>query len=159
MESDKNKIFNQVCEIITSEEFSDGQMDFHVKNCQIFSEEEENKHSYMDVFEAYVKLVDTAIDANLKQLYKEAEIDEFYSTFKARYAEYKEINYDAVEILKNAIDFENFKATMLRFKKGVINEEKDPSKGNLGEAGIDKFWRVYNEGTEKPWRKTIDVTR
>lgn len=108
-------------------------MDFHVKNCKIFSEEEENKHAYMDVFEEYVKLVDNAIDAQLKLTYKQEDIDEFYKTFKERYAEYKEINYDAVDILKNAIDFEAFKNTMLRFKKGVVDEERDPNKANLGE--------------------------
>ena len=109
MENNQNVIFNQVCEIITSEEFSDGQMDFHVKNCKIFTDDEENQHAYMDVFEEYVKLVDNAIDAELKKTNKQEDIDEFYKTFKDRYAQYKEINYDAVDILKNAIDFESFK--------------------------------------------------
>ena len=118
MES-KNEIFALVCEIITSEEFTNGQMDFHVKNCKIFNEDEENKHEYMDVFEEYVKLVDNAIDSELYKKFKKEDVEDFYKTFKDNYEHFKEINYDAVEILKNAIDFETFKATMLRFKKGV----------------------------------------
>ena len=130
-------------------------MDFHVKKCQIFDADDENKHEYMDVFEEYVKLVDTAIDQDLYKKYKKEEVDIFYKTFKDDYEKYKEINYDAVDILKNAIDFESFKQTMLRFKKGVINEQTDPTKANLGDAGQEKFWKLYNEGTDAPWRKTM----
>ena len=46
---------------------------------------------------------------------------------------------------------------MLRFKKGVINEQTDPTKANLGDQGIEKFWKIYNEGTGAPWRKTLTL--
>ena len=76
----------------------------------------------MNIFEEYVKIVENAIDEELyKKFDKDAVID-FYKTFKDNYAHYKELNIDAFEILWNAIDFETFKTTMLRFKKGVINE-------------------------------------
>ena len=123
----KNQVFNSVCDIITSEEFTTGQMDFHMKKCTEFSEEEENKHEYANIFEEYVKLVDGALDSELQKKHSEQDLEDFYKTFKDNYAEYKEINYDAVEILKNSIDFETFKQTMLRFKKGVINEQTDPT--------------------------------
>ena len=40
-------------------------MEFYTKNCAAFQDEEENKHSHMDIFEAYVKLIDGSIDAYL----------------------------------------------------------------------------------------------
>jgi len=132
-------------------------MDFHVKKCLLFDEDEENKHDYADIFEDYVKLVDNAIDTELYKKFNKEEVDDFYKTFKDNYSHYKEIHSDAVEILKNAIDFETFKATMLRFKKGVINEQTDPTKANLGDAGLEKFWKLYNEGIGEPWRKTLSL--
>jgi hypothetical protein len=49
-------------------------MDFFTSNCTSFSEDEENKHSYMDVFEKYVKLIDETIDANLQLNFSKEEI-------------------------------------------------------------------------------------
>ena len=132
-------------------------MDFHVKKCQVFDADDENKHEHMEIFEEYVKLVDNAIDQDLYKKYNKEDVDDFYKTFKDNYSHYKEINYDAVDILKNAIDFESFKQTMLRFKKGVINEQTDPTKANLGDEGQEKFWKLFNEGTEAPWRKTLSM--
>ena len=63
--SSKDEIFNAICEIITNEEFTNSQMDFYVANCKDFNDDDENKHSYMDVFEKYVKLIDASIDAHL----------------------------------------------------------------------------------------------
>jgi len=76
----------------------------------------------MNIFEEYVKLVENAIDEELFKKFDKDTVTDFYKTFKDNYAHYKELNIDAFEILWNAIDFETFKQTMLRFKKGVINE-------------------------------------
>jgi hypothetical protein len=71
----KNQVFNSVCEIITSEEFTSGQMNFHMKKCTLFDEDEENKHEYADIFEEYVKLVDVALDSELKKNHNEEDLD------------------------------------------------------------------------------------
>ena len=95
MES-KNQIFEAVCEIITTEEFANGQMEFHVKNCQVFDEADENKLEYTDIFELYVKMVEDAIDSELYKKFEKADVEDFYKTFKDNYAHYKEINIDAL---------------------------------------------------------------
>ena len=65
MENSKDKIFNEICGIVTNEDFTNGQMDFFTQNCTEFNDDEENKHSYMDTYEKYVKLIDETIDAQL----------------------------------------------------------------------------------------------
>lgn len=50
---------------MTNEDFTNSQMDFYTANCKDFNDDEENKHSYMDIFEKYVKLIDASIDTHL----------------------------------------------------------------------------------------------
>ena len=157
-----NKIFGTISDIIAEEEFSNGQTDFYIKNCKVFNEDEENKHEYMKIFEEYVYIIDQAIDSKLAEQYDQENIDHFYKTFKEKFENYKEINYDTVEILFNAVDFESFKKTMLRFKDGVTVEkeaDRDPSKANLGEASEEKFYRIVaeNHDPKYKWRKTLEM--
>ena len=63
--SEHIQIFSSICEIVAEEEFSNGQTDFYIQNCRIFTDQEENKHQYMKVFEEYIYIVDQAIDAKV----------------------------------------------------------------------------------------------
>jgi hypothetical protein len=120
-------------------------MDFFTSNCKDFNDEEENKHSYMDTYEKYVKLIDETIDAQLQQKFSKDEISNFYKDFKQDYAHYKELNYDTVDVLNNSIDFDQFKETMLKFKIGVENKEKEGDKKNLGDSNFDEFFNLMKE--------------
>ena len=80
-------------------------MEFYTQKCAAFTDEEENQHCHMDIFEAYVKLVDKAIDVHLQERFSKEQIQNFYDDFKNNYEHYKEVNYDTVDVLNNSIDF------------------------------------------------------
>ena len=112
----QKQIFNAICEIVVEQDFVQSQADFYIQNCKEFTEDEENKHSYMKIFEEYVYIIDQAIESKLSAQFEQDKVDHFYKTFKDNYEAYKEINYDTVDVLFNSIDFDNFKKTMIRFK-------------------------------------------
>ena len=103
-------------------------MAFFDKNCQIFSEEEENKLEYTNVYEAYVKLMEQLIEMNLKEKYSvsDEDVKAFYDTLKQEGAitTYQTLNNDTLEILFGFIDFDKFKRSMLDAKKGMVNTEE-----------------------------------
>lgn len=102
-------------------------MDFFTEKCKLFTSDEENQLIYTDIYNEYVKLLDANIDAILLQTWKKEQLDDFYLNFKEHLSHYKEINYDVVDVLFNAIDFMSFKETMLKFKAGLEYNEKDPN--------------------------------
>ena len=69
------------------------------------------------------------------------------------------MNYDTVDVLNNSIDFDQFKETMLKFKIGVENKEKDGNKKNLGDAGFAEFFNLMKEEHDPKfgWRKSLDI--
>ena len=68
MEStNKNReIYEKISQLILEEEFHQGQMNFFNKNCHAFSEDEENKHEYKDIHEEYIRLLELAIEVQIK---------------------------------------------------------------------------------------------
>ena len=128
MESDKNlKIFKDIGELCISGEFVEAQMSFFNKNCGIFTDDEENKLEYTNVYETYVKLIEQLIESQLKEKngYSDQDLDEFYKSLKEDGAikRYQETNNDTLEILYGFIDFDKFKLQMLKAQKGV--QDKD----------------------------------
>ena len=115
-------------------------MDFFNSKCKQFTSDEENQLIYTDIFNEYVKLIDCNIDQILLEKWNKEQLDEFYNDFKNDLKHYKDINYDVVDILFNAIDFQAFKETMLKFKSGLEYKEKDPNAKNLGDFGFETFF-------------------
>jgi hypothetical protein len=131
-------------------------MAFFEKNCHIFSEEEENKLEYTNVYEAYVKLIEQLIEINLKEKYSvsDEDVKAFYETLKQEGAitTYQALNNDTLEILFGFIDFDKFKISMLDAKKGMINTEesknieeyKDQVKADES-ISYEDFQKLFNE--------------
>ena len=121
--SNKNQeIFKEIIELVTQADFTEGQMDFFRKNCQVFEDNEENKHEYKELHEEYIVLCETAIDAVIKSKFSEEEIQSFYTDFAENYQNYKGKSDDAFQIMNALIDFQKFKIQMLEYKKGVKDE-------------------------------------
>ena len=80
-------------------------MDFFQKNCQVFSDDDENKHEYKELHEEYIVLCETAIDSVVKAKFSEAEIQAFYVDFAENYASYKGKNDEAFQVMNALIDF------------------------------------------------------
>ena len=94
--SNKNQeVFKEIIELVTQADFTEGQMDFFRKNCQVFEDNEENKHEYKELHEEYIVLCETAIDAVIKSKFSEEEIQSFYTDFAENYQNYKGKSDDA----------------------------------------------------------------
>ena len=115
-------------DIITQQEFAKTQQEYFEKNAKLFEDTEENKLEYTNIHTEYVYILDTVVEANLKEKYTSDQIDAFYLGFKDNLEEYKKINPEVVNTLFSFIDFEAFK------KSGVIKyptDWTDPDEGWL----------------------------
>ena len=123
MTSEKNlAIYQKLCDLVLDPEFNEGQCAFFEKNHKHFSDDEENKHIYKEIHEEYIKILEMAIDAQIKQSYSEEEMNDFYDHFAQNFKEYLEINQNAYEVMKASLDFPHFKEQMLKCM--VENQEK-----------------------------------
>jgi len=59
------QVFKLLAELVTSMEFTDACYSFLEKNKDIFDEDDENKLEYTSVFEAYITILESTIDAKL----------------------------------------------------------------------------------------------
>jgi len=97
----------------------------------------------------------------LRENHTQESIDQFYDQFKANFPRYNLENNIAVDILFGAIDFSKFKDSMLKFKRGTIDDkpgDRDPTKPNIGTYGIERFWALHKDeltGPNSPWKKAI----
>ena len=84
-------------------------MAFFEKNCSLFSDEDENKHEHKEIHEEYIRLLELAIDVQIKEKYSDSEMEIFYSDFKENFKAYQAINEDAFSIMIASLDFVQFK--------------------------------------------------
>lgn len=78
----------------------------------LFSEAEENKLEYMQVYQDYVLFMEKMLDVTLKNEkygYSDDWVTLFYSTFKDNIETYKALNEDVMETLFGLVDFVTFK--------------------------------------------------
>lgn len=104
-----------------------------MKNCKSFTDDEENKHIYKEIHEEYIKILEMAIDAQIKESYTEGELDAFYAHFSENFKEYLEINENAYEVMKASLDFPHFKEQMLKF---MVEDQKKEEQQEL-DTGTD----------------------
>jgi hypothetical protein len=64
-------------------------------------------------------ILETIIEAKLKENFTEEEIQAFFGSFEANMKSYEQINEGTVDILFSFIKFELFKEKMLTFKRGI----------------------------------------
>lgn len=63
-----DEIIGHIEDIVMDEKFQDVQSRFFEENCQIFTNEEENKLEYMTVFENYINIVESFITEGLTKI-------------------------------------------------------------------------------------------
>lgn len=126
------KVFQVITEMMTDDEFIKAQLEFMIKNNAIFEDTDENKLEYSPLYEEYLMLTETAIDAKIKQkleLSPEA-VDAFYKSLKDenKIKALEALNKDTVDHLYTLVDFNRFKQQMLDSKKAALpTPESDPS--------------------------------
>jgi len=143
------KVFEKICEIVSSDDFNSAQSSFYEKNCQQFSDDEENKLEYKTIYEEYVYLVEQGLEGELKVAgYDEDAINKFYESFKENMKKFEDINRDVMDLLFGMIDFQKFKDTMIQYKKGLINDtdlKPDQELIKLENTNtLDTFLEKYN---------------
>ena len=102
----KNKdIYTKICELVIDPEFNEGQIAFFEKNRHQFNDDEENKHHYKEIHEEYIKMLDLAIEVQIKQTYTDEDMDEFFKDFMENFKMYLDINEDAYNVMSASINF------------------------------------------------------
>lgn len=117
--SNNSKIFKSISLLVTNADFINSQNEFFEKHAGTFTDSEENKHEYIQIFEAYVHILETLIDVELAKTFSPEDIKAFYSDFKANLKQYEEVNSSTVDTLYSFVDFDQFKAAILRYKVDV----------------------------------------
>ena len=79
------------------------------KHKDVFTDDDENKLEYTIIFENYVQILDTVIDAKLYSQFKEQTVTNFYLDFKDGYKKYEAEDAETVETLFGFTDFNRFK--------------------------------------------------
>ncbi|XP_058954746.1 ADP-ribosylation factor-like protein 2-binding protein [Pocillopora verrucosa] len=100
-------------DIIMEEKFQSMQHDFKEKYYQHFTDEEENKLIYMDIFQEYVALVENYIEEELKKRISGFSMEEFSKSLESRH---DQIGGDILEMLMSFTDFMTFKEMFLEYR-------------------------------------------
>ena len=146
---DTNKnltIFQNVANIIATTEFNEANAEFFKLHSHKFSDDEENKHEYMQLFEEYLSLAEKAIESKLKEEMgvTDDEMLEFYSTFEDNRKLYEADNSDAFDTLFTMINFDAFKKQMVTANRGMIDIESTQvnaaDKNTFKKLDINEQW-------------------
>ena len=101
------------------------------------------------------------IESNLREKYSEEDIKQFYSSFRDNISAYEEYNSDGVDSLFGFLDFEKFKAQVLKLKTGKFDytkhelESKDDQMQRFDMALFDQILEEDVEDKELKWRKIL----
>ena len=120
--SSKNlEIFNAISALIQDPEFGNNQFVFYEKNAEQFEDNvEENKLEHTNIHQEYVHILESIMEANLKQTFSDDEINNFYIDFATDMKKYESINSNTMDQLYGFIDFMNFKENIIAYKKGPM---------------------------------------
>jgi len=100
-------------DIIMEERFQTIQHEFKEKYYHHFTDEEENKLIYMDIFKEYVALVENYIQEELKKRISGFSMEEFTKSLENRH---DQIGGDILDMLLSFTDFMTFKEMFLEYK-------------------------------------------
>jgi len=100
-------------DIIMEERFQTMQEEFKDKHYHHFTDEEENKLIYTDIFKEYVALIENYIEEELKRRMPGFSMEEFSKSLEHRQ---DQIGGDILEILLSFTDFLAFKQMFLDYK-------------------------------------------
>ncbi|XP_068692287.1 ADP-ribosylation factor-like protein 2-binding protein [Montipora capricornis] len=100
-------------DIIMEEQFQTMQYDFKEKYYHHFTDEEENKLIYMDIFREYVASIENHIEEELKNRIPGFSMEDFSKSLEHRQ---DQIGGDILEMLLSFTDFLAFKQMFLDYK-------------------------------------------
>lgn len=100
-------------DIIMEERFQTIQHDFKEKYYHHFTDEEENKLIYMDIFKEYVALLENYIQEELKKRISGFSMEDFTKSLENRH---DQIGGDILDMLLSFTDFMAFKEMFLEYK-------------------------------------------
>lgn len=100
-------------EIIMEDRFQTMQHDFKEKHYHHFTNDEENKLIYMDIFKEYVALIENHIQDELKKRIPGFSMEDFSKALEHRQ---DQIGEDILEMLLSFTDFLAFKQMFLDYK-------------------------------------------
>ncbi|KAJ7337213.1 ADP-ribosylation factor-like protein 2-binding protein [Desmophyllum pertusum] len=100
-------------DIIMEERFQTLQHDFKEKYYHHFTDDEENKLIYTDIFKEYVGLVENYIQGELKNRISGFSMEDFSKTLENRH---DQIGGDILDMLLSFTDFVAFKQMFLEYK-------------------------------------------
>ncbi|XP_055300807.1 ADP-ribosylation factor-like protein 2-binding protein [Sitodiplosis mosellana] len=116
--NDFNSIIGHIEDIVISDKFQEVQTEFLEKNCMLFTNEEENKIYYMDIFNQYTKLIEEFILDSLNNIAPDIDMDSFLSELRTTATQF---DGEIYEFLFSLSDFQTFKSLMLDFKEYKLN--------------------------------------
>ncbi|KAI8827024.1 the ARF-like 2 binding protein BART-domain-containing protein [Fimicolochytrium jonesii] len=129
-----DEVVGELEDMLMDPYFIELQETFMAENCDVFTDDEENKHVYTDLFHSYVKLIETFIEKRLK-----ARLSWFsMSTFLMMMKSQKEaLDGDVFDVLSSLAEFTAFKELMLSYKNERQGTSMDLS-GLLAVHGAGK---------------------
>lgn len=101
--------------ILVDESFLEVQNDFCTKHANIFSDEDENKLIYSELFSQYTLLLETFLENELKLKFNTMSISDIVGSLLNNS---DAVTDEVVEMLLSLVNFREFKSLMLSYKNG-----------------------------------------
>ena len=118
-----DSIIGEMENLLMDRQFIDLQQSFFSENCKYFSNDDENKLVYTDVFNKYVSLIESFIASKLVLKLEWFDMPEFLNMLKDQKME--ELEGDVFDVLLSLGDFQCFKDTILAFKSELEGKSID----------------------------------
>ena len=126
----ETKIFTSIGQLMIEDDFMQANSSFAYANCSKFEDTEENKLEYTPIYHEYLHIMETIIEAQLKERYgvTDSEMSAFMENFKnagaAKLDQYNKLNSETVDSLYGFVDFAKFKTFMLETKSGMKDKDQ-----------------------------------
>lgn len=159
--SSKNlEIFGAIAKLIASSEFQEATFQYMDQHKDVFTDDDENKLEYTPIFNNYINILESVIDAQLYAKYDQDSVGAFYMDFKDNFKEYEKEDAEAVETLFSFTDFNKFKTQMLQCKTGQIDyKREEASNPDYSQKGEEYYYKVIAEDLKDKnlnWRMKLD---
>eukprot|EP01138_Halocafeteria_seosinensis_P000287 gb/GECG01000295.1/.p1 GENE.gb/GECG01000295.1/~~gb/GECG01000295.1/.p1 ORF type:complete len:183 (+),score=38.17 gb/GECG01000295.1/:1-549(+) len=125
-----DRVVGALEKIVLSEDFRHRHETFCRTNCKEFDEHdtEENKLSYMELFERYTSMLESMLEEQLTAEVPDFDMERFQEMLSERG---DELNADIFDLLISMGDFEEFKSLMISYKQQVEYEESQGQTTNM----------------------------
>ena len=125
--------------LVHDEGFEARQQAFFLEHCEEFTDEEENKLIYTDIFNRYTAQIEDLVLLRLTIEIPGFDLEEFMELLEERHTE---VSGEALDILASCTDFEAFKQTML-----AVRQQEDQLDDRLEQA-LSRFFAADDAGID-----------